>query len=252
MDLTNSENITVDAISNTENNQQPTTDSTANQQTDIKPTTTTDLATIQQATTQTDTNSDKQQEIYKAYKPDSKFEKFYKEGNKETAETIKAFNELATKNNLSLEQYKSMADFMNNTLAKNGVLDTRSELEIKAEQEQFIKEEKAKLGKNADTIIKSSLEFVNNFGMFNEEQRETLKEFLGKNATNVSIVNTIKTCILGDKLQNSIPTDVNVGSLPDDYTLAKEYYNSETTDQRREEIINERIKIGRTNFLPTL
>ena len=182
------------------------------------------------------------------YKPDSKYEKYYNE-DKETQNNLKQFNKLAQDNNFTKEQHKAIVDFMNGILEKVGVFDTRSETEIKVDNENWIKEEKAKLGKDADNIINSNVELVNNFGMFNEEQKKELLNFMGKGALSCSIVNIIKNCLLGGTSKN-IPTDLNIGGLPDDYTLAKEYNNPNTTEKRREEIIKQRIEAGRNGFLP--
>lgn len=182
------------------------------------------------------------------YKPDSKYSKYY-ESDKETQNNLKQFNKLAKDNNFTKEQHKAVIDFMNNIMEKVGIFDTRSETEIKVDNENWIKEEKAKLGENADNIINSNVEFVNNFGMFNEEQKKELLNFMGKGALSCSIVNIIKNCLLGGTSKN-IPTDLNIGGLPDDYTLAKEYNNPNTTEKRREEIIRQRIEAGRNGFLP--
>lgn len=186
-----------------------------------------------------------------SYKPDSKFEKYYT-GDDTTKETINSFNELAKNTGLNLDQHKAVLDFFNDTMVNLKVFDTRSENEIKIQQEDWIKAEKVKLGKEADNIIKDSLEFTNNFGMFNEEQKEALKGLMSSGAVGVSIVNTIKNIIQGNNGQKvKIPMDVKVGDIADDYTLASEYYNSNTTEARRKQIMQDRIKADRTGFLPT-
>lgn len=186
-----------------------------------------------------------------SHKPDSKFEKYYTSDEK-TKETINSFNEIAKNTGLNLDQHKAVLDFFNNTMVNLKVFDIRTETELKLQQEDWIKSEKAKLGKDADSIIKDSLEFTNNFGMFNEEQKESLKNLMSSGAVGVSIINTIKNIIQGSNGQKvKIPMDVKVGDIADDYTLASEYYNSNTTEARRKQIMQDRIKAGRTGFLPT-
>ncbi len=182
------------------------------------------------------------------YKPDSKFEKYYKEDDT-TKETLKSFNELAKNTGLNLEQHKAVVDFMNDTLVKAGIFDTRSKEEIEIQKADWIKNERSKLGKEADKIINSDVEFINNFGGFNEEQKQQLKQFVGSGAIGASVINTIRNAILGSGRNEDIPTDINVGGLADDITLAREYKDDSTTDSRRAEIIQQRIKAGRKGSL---
>ena len=182
------------------------------------------------------------------YKPDSRYEKYYNE-DETTKETFRSFNELAKNTGLNLEQHKAIVDFMNETLVKAGVFDIRSKEEIEKQKNDWIKSEKEKLGLNADNMIKEDIEFINNFGGFNEEQREELKKFVGSGAIGVSIVNAVKRAIYGSGRNEDIPTNVNIGGLPDDITLAKEYRDEKTTNERRAEILQQRLRAGRTNPL---
>ncbi len=182
------------------------------------------------------------------YKPDSKFEKYYKE-DEIAKETLKSFNELAKNTGLNLEQHKAVVDFMNDTLVKAGVFDTRSKEEIEIQKNDWIKNEKAKLGKDADRLIKSDMEFIDNFGGFNEEQKAELKQFIGSGAVGVATINTIRNAIFGSGRNEDIPTDINVGGLADDIALAREYKDDNTTDLRRAEIIQQRIRAGRKGSL---
>ena len=183
---------------------------------------------------------------YGDYKPDSRYKKFYDNDDK-TKNNLKEFNKLAKENNFSKEQHKAILDYLNGFMEKVGIFDTRSDAEKKLEQEEWLKKEKEKLGEDADHIINSNVEFVNNFGMLNEEQKDELLKFMAKDAISCSIVNVLRNCLVEDK---NIPTNLNIGGLPDDYTLAKEYNNPETSDRRREEILRQRIEAGRTGFLP--
>lgn len=183
----------------------------------------------------------------KSYRPDSRYQNFYE--SEESKELIKDFNELAKNSGINIEQHKLILDFINNTLEKTGVIDTRTEEQKKLQEQDFIANEKKKLGKDANSIIAKTVEFIDNFGGFNEEQRKSLKQFANTGATGVSIIYTLSNALMGTS-REEIPTDVNIGGLADDYTLKREYMDDNTTDERRAEIINLRIKAGRTaNFL---
>lgn len=183
----------------------------------------------------------------KSYTPDSRYQNFYE--TEESKELVKNFNELAKNTGINLEQHKKILDFINSTLEQNGVIDTRTEEQKTLQEQDFIANEKKKLGKDANHIIAKTVEFIDNFGGFNEEQRKALKQFANSGATGVSIIYTLSNALMGTS-REEIPTDVNIGGLADDYTLKREYMNDNTTDERRAEIINLRIKAGRTaNFL---
>lgn len=229
-----------------ENNETITEETTENEKAPVEPV---EIAEEKIEEKQEKPIEEKQEINYDGYKPDSKFSKYY-ESDEETKNTLNDFNKIAKDNNLTKEQHRAIVDFMNNVLEKTGIFDTRTDLEKKAQQEEWLKNEKAKLGENADKIINSNVEFINNFGMFNKEQKNELLNFMSRNALSCSVVNTLKNCLIGN--EKSIPSDIKVGGLADDYTLAKEYYDEKTSDRRREEIINQRIEAGRTGFLPLL
>ena len=184
-----------------------------------------------------------------SYKPDSRFNNVYE--NQETQEAIKGFNEVAKDIGLNIEQHKQVLDYFNNTLEKMGIFDTRSEKEKDIQMQDWLKAEKKKLGENADYIINKSTEFVNNHGLFNEKEKEKLLALGNSGAIGVSILNKMRIAIMGENI-STIPADVKSDGLADDYSLAKEYYDANTTDQRRSEIIVARIEAGRKGKLPVL
>lgn len=178
---------------------------------------------------------------YENYKPDSRFAKLY-ESDEGTKEMFRQFNELSKNTGLNLEQHKMIIDFMNNTLEKLGVLDTRTEEQKKLQEEDWKREEYKKIGDNAETIINKNLDFIKNYSFFNEEQKESLINFMGQGATNVSIVNTLRD-ILGHGDVEQIPTAQATGGLADDRSLWQEFMNAD--DYKKQEIIEARIKAGR-------
>lgn len=183
---------------------------------------------------------------YEAYKPDSRYEKFYNEA-KDTKEFFNEFNKIAYNNSLNTEQHKNILDFLNKYNEKLGYFDARTDAEKELQLQDWRREEYKKIGENAEQLIKKNMEYIKNNNFLNEQQKQDLIDFANSNASNLKIINSFREMLnyeIGE--ESNIPTMLNATSgLPDDKTLWLEFINEKTPDIRKEQIIKERIKLGR-------
>lgn len=191
-------------------------------------------------------------EDYAEYTPDEAYKDIYenedyKEG---LAANLKAIDELAYNNGMTKDQCKAIKDAFNKLIVENGLVEDKATIE--ARNEEYVKTEMEKLGKDAVTLITKNVEFVKNDNRFNENEKEFLLEMMDTGgAIAVTIVNKMRLGHGGEYAgDNIIPASGATGGIPSDTELAREYYAPDTTPARRAEIIQQRIEAGRTGKLP--
>lgn len=190
-------------------------------------------------------------EDYGEYEPSEEFKKFYeneeyKEG---LAENLKFIDQLAFDNGMTKDQCKAIKDAFNQFMVTNGILE--DEETINKRNEEYVAEEREKLGKNADEIIYKNVRFVENDNRFNEHEKELLINFMDtKGAAAVNIVNKIRMGIGGQYAEDNIIPTGKADGIASDVELAREYYAKDTSPARRAEIMQQRIEAGRTGRLP--
>lgn len=191
-------------------------------------------------------------EDYGDYTPDEAYKEFYEnEDYKEGLEAnLKAIDKLAFENGMTKDQCKAIKDAFNKLIVENGIVEDKATIE--ARNEEYVKTELAKLGKDAVNLISKNVEFVNNDNRFNENEKEFLLNMMDTGgAIAVTIVNKMRLGHGGEYAgDNIIPASGSSGGIPSDTELAREYYNSNTSPSRRAEIIQQRIEVGRTGKLP--
>lgn len=191
-------------------------------------------------------------EDYGEYTPDEAYKEFYEnEDYKEGLEAnLKAIDELAFNNGMTKDQCKAVKDAFNKLIVENGIVEDKATIE--ARNQEYIKTEMEKLGKDAVNVITKNVEFVKNDNRFNENEKEFLLNMMDSGgAIAVTIVNKMRLGHGGEFAgDNIIPASGSSGGIPSDVELAKEYYNKETTVARRAEIMQQRIDAGRTGRLP--
>lgn len=125
------------------------------------------------------------------------------------------------------------------------LIDTRTDDEIKAENDKFVQEQINQLGgaNEARQIIGNITNYIDGDQSINEEQRTELKAFIDtKGAWAAKYFYNQATLMNG---KQAIPVG-NAGSgLTSDAELAEEYMSDNTTQARREAIMKERIAAGR-------
>lgn len=192
------------------------------------------------------------EEDYAEYEPAEEYKAFYeneeyKEG---IAANLKAIDKLAFENGMTKDQCKAIKDAFNQLMVDNGLVESPEA--IKARNDEFVKTEMEKLGADAERIIKANVTFVKNDNRFNEAEKNLLIEFMDtRGAAAVNIVNKMRLDFGGEYAgDNIIPSSSASDGLASDVDLAREYYNKDTSQARRFEIIQKRIEAGRTGKLP--
>lgn len=191
-------------------------------------------------------------EDYGEYTPDEAYKEYYEnEDYKESLEAnLKAIDKLAFENGMTKDQCKAVKDAFNQLIVENGLVEDKATIE--ARNQEYIKAEMEKLGKDAVQVITKNVEFVKNDNRFNENEKEFLLNMMDTGgAVAVTIVNKMRLGHGGEFAgDNIIPASGSSGGIPSDTDLAREYYNRETSSARRAEIIKQRIEAGRTGKLP--
>jgi len=191
-------------------------------------------------------------EDYGEYTPDEAYKEYYEnEDYKEGLEAnLKAIDKLAFDNGMTKDQCKAIKDAFNKLIVENGIVEDKATIE--ARNQEYIKAEMEKLGRDAVQVITKNVEFVKNDNRFNENEKEFLLNMMDTGgAVAVTIVNKMRLGHGGEFAgDNIIPASGSSGGIPSDTDLAREYYNSETSSARRAEIIKQRIEAGRTGKLP--
>lgn len=163
---------------------------------------------------------------------------------------LDTLNDFAFEHGLSLETAKDLKDLYLKYAEDVQIIDTRTPEEKERDRANFIHEQKAMLGDEADEIIKDNLKFFKEYAIFNEEEKKELLQAMDKSAAWNSIGYKIRK-LFGQSTSADIPVrGVMLNGLADDHTLAKEYYDSATSDSRRWEILQQRANAGRTSKLP--
>lgn len=191
-------------------------------------------------------------EDYGEYTPTEEYKEFYEnEDYKESLEAnLKAIDKLAFENGMTKDQCKAVKDAFNQLIVENGLVEDKATID--ARNQEYVKNEMAKLGSNAVEVITRNVEFVKNDNRFNENEKEFLLDMMDSGgAIAVNIVNKMRLGHGGEFAgDNIIPATSASGGIPSDTELAREYYNSSTSSSRRAEIIKQRIEAGRTGKLP--
>lgn len=191
-------------------------------------------------------------EDYEEYTPNEEYKEFYEnEDYKESLEAnLKAIDKLAFENGMTKDQCKAVKDAFNQLIVENGLVEDKATID--ARNQEYVKNEMAKLGSNAVEVITRNVEFVKNDNRFNENEKDFLLDMMDSGgAIAVNIVNKMRLGHGGEFAgDNIIPATSASGGIPSDTELAREYYNSSTSSSRRAEIIKQRIEAGRTGKLP--
>jgi len=193
-------------------------------------------------------------EYVEGYVPQDEYSKYYDfetEGNESVKESVEQLGNLATEQGLNSEQFRAVTDFMNTTMEKAGVFDTRTPEQVEVERNDWLAQENKKLSDDpveAVRIINQNVEFVQGMNMFTEAEKERQGQWMDAGALDVSIINKYRTLFGGE---SKIPTmELNDSGLSSDASLAEEYYSKDTSVARRQEIMQKRREAGRTSPMP--
>ena len=164
--------------------------------------------------------------------------------------SLKNFDNIAMENGFTLQQANIVKDLFMKVMEEVSIIDTRSDEVKEAERAKFIEQQRKLLGDDADKIIRQNADWVANYNFFDKGEKQVLSDMIKGSATGNMIVAKIRKLFGQNEIE--IPATVSADGLADDVTLAKEYNRPDTTPQRRQEIIKQRIAAGRTGNLPTV
>jgi hypothetical protein len=151
---------------------------------------------------------------------------------------------------LSRRQADDMTHVMLKVLENTGVIDARTKEEKYIDQQKWVEDQKHLLGSNADNIIREARLFVENAPIFSAKTKNSLLDMMNKlGAPFIDTLHQLKDAYGSGT--GGVPGG-NVGSLgglASDVELKQEYMKEGTSDLRKQEIIAQRAKAGRTGRL---
>ena len=198
---------------------------------------------------------DKVEAYAENYVPEERYD-FVMEDNetdvgKHIHEVLGKLDEFAYKHGMSVETAKDLKNLYMEYAENVQIIDCRSEEEKAAEKEKYLAEQRKMLGDNADTILKENKKFAEDYGLWSDDERKYILSEMNKSAIANSVYGKVRK-LFGQNPSDDIPVrGVSVSGLADDRTLADEYYNPSTSDERRMEILQLRIDAGRRGGLPS-
>lgn len=160
------------------------------------------------------------------------------------AEIFGDIKELAFKNHMSKEQLNGFINgYMQLMLDKGLVQKPLSEQEAKAAREAYVAEQKKRLGAQADTMIQSTVNFIDaqyRKGILDEGEKAALMRLADRDAAGISALNKLRE-MAGGPL---IPVDNSqTDALPSDGELLANW--GSYSDGEKMRILQQRQKLGR-------
>ena len=195
-------------------------------------------------------------EEYDDWTPDEKYAKFYNDSETEAGvfakECLAEINKMAFENAFSKEQSSAVKNMFNQLMENLNIFETATPEEQNQKKLEWLRQEKEKLGEQADSIIEQSGNFYKNCNLFAPEEKQLILSLMNQGAEGVRLFHKIKGLLAGNHLGDDIPFSSGLNGLPDDYTLAREYNSITTTPERRFQILKLRQEAGRNGGLPLL
>lgn len=193
-------------------------------------------------------------EVYlEGYEAPEGLERYYtEEGNEEVREVMTTLAETAKDMGLNTDQFKSIADVMNEAMVKAGVMDNRTDEAIDQQKQDWLRAENEKLSSDpmeAKSIIDANVKFVKETSLLNDDQKAFLSDSMDKGAIGISTVNVFRE-LFGGRGSDIPSVNVVDTGLASDNSLAVEFYAADTSVARRQEIVQQRMNAGRKGGLP--
>ena len=161
--------------------------------------------------------------------------------------TLANLDKIAKENGLSLAQTNAVKEGLYGLMQDLRVIDNRT-AEEKATAIADL--QKSVLGDNAAELVKSNTEWIENYGLFSDAEKEMLGLACREGNPLINSVIHKFHGLFGKTSSADIPVKegVNQDGLPTDAQLATEYASA--SPERRIEIIKQRAAAGRTGKLP--
>ena len=195
---------------------------------------------------------DKSEEYHTDFAPaDEKFLKFFDdEATKGDMKIVTdALGAMYQETGLSKRQGEDITNTMLRILESVDVIDTKTKEESFAAKQKWIEEQERELGSNAKNIIREARLFIETAAVFSAKTKNELLGMMEKQgAPFISTIHQMKDAYGGNSA--GVPVDVSaLGGLASDMELKTEYMNKDTSDLRRNEIIQLRARAGRAGRL---
>lgn len=161
--------------------------------------------------------------------------------------TLGNLDKIAKENGLSLSQANAVKDGLYGLMKDLRIVDTRTAEEKTAE---IAERQKSVLGDKAAEIVKANTDWVKEYGLFSDPEKEMLDLACREgNPLINSVINKFRG-LFNKTSSSDIPVKdgINNDGLPTDAVLAEEYQSA--SQERRIEIIKQRVAAGRTGQLP--
>lgn len=191
-------------------------------------------------------------QYFEDYAPQERFNKFFaEEAPEETREYLQEMTGKLAGKYLDMGLNKQQAFEVSNTILEVmedvGVLDTRTDEQKYIADQKYIEEQRARLGSNAENIIREAETFILGTSEFDAKQKNRMLDMIkGGDMGLVSIMHSIKDAF-GSKT-GGVPNNItNLGGLKSDAELREEY--AQASPERRSEIISQRHLSGRKGKL---
>ena len=162
-------------------------------------------------------------------------------------ETLGNLDKIAKENGLSLAQANAIKEGLYGLMQDLRVIDNRT-AEEKATAIADL--QKSVLGDKAAEIVKANTEWIKDYGLFSDSEKEMLDLACREGNPLINSVIHKMHGLFGKSSSADIPIKegVNNDGLPSDTQLAAEYQTA--SPERRVEIIQQRAAAGRTGTLP--
>lgn len=163
--------------------------------------------------------------------------------------TVGNIDKIAKENGLSLAQANAVKDGLFALMQDLGVIDDGDSEERAA---AIADVQKSVLGDRAQEIIKENVDWIKEYGLFSDKEKQMLDVAARKGNPLINSVLYKFRALFNKTSSADIPVNdgINDDGLPSDVQLAAEFANPATSDARRVEIVQSRIKAGRTGNLP--
>lgn len=191
---------------------------------------------------------DSPEEYMDGYKPMKDFESYYTSDGavgQFVTDAMKRISAVSFEKGMTKDQSAAVRDLFNEMMVSVQLFDDKSEEAVLRRQNH----REQVLGRDADALITANKKMFANHNGFDDAEKQALAHALDTNPVLAGALNKMRQLAFGSYGSMPARDYVSSGILPDDRTLAREYADPATSDKRREEILTDRIKAGRTGSL---
>lgn len=189
-------------------------------------------------------NVPENKEEYNEFLPDEKYTKYMGEGDivgDHIRQCFDKLSEIAYKNGVSKEADAIYKQALLDELESLHILDTRPQEQIDADKAKELEKQKEILGADYKNIVEKNVDFYKASGPFTTEERKFMMDLMSRSGHANNIFRKVRE-MLNTGASYDIPsTASDTGSIQ---KLVAEYNNTNTSDRRRTQILEQAAKEG--------